>query len=430
MRPVAVDSANTGAHNPFVYIGDDAGSALLDYVRDAGLGHLTLVTDANTHRAVGARLEAQVRAVGLQVDAVQVEGPDPVVADEQRLVRMVLAARPRETAYVAIGSGTITDIARFASYHSRNRFISFPSAASMDGYATSNNTLTLDGLKISVQGHAPEAIFCDLPTLAAAPSAMKSAGLGDTLAKFTSVNDLRLGHLLWGERAATWERDEPIAGRMERLGQTAMVRAGEIAAGEPKALAFLMRALIDSGLAMADFGNSMPGSGSEHHISHCWEMRALMAGEPALLHGAKVGVGTVISAGWYAAIREMTQREAANRLADANWPDPGAEKAAIRHVYGPIADGIIEAQRTFLSVTEAQWRELKWRILDHWEEIRAIAARIPPPEALADALRAAGGPGSSEELGLSRDEIEVGERYGHFTRPRFTVARLRLLLGI
>ncbi len=154
---------------------------------------------------------------------------------------------------------------------------------------------------------------------------MNAAGLGDTLAKFTSVNDLRLGHLVWGERADTWERDAPIADRMERLAQTAIGRAGEIAATEPEprrsGVAFLIRALIDSGLAMADFGNSMPGAGAEHHISHCWEMRALSRGEhagsgPLLLHGAKVGVGTVMAAGWYAAIREMTQREAANRLAE------------------------------------------------------------------------------------------------------------------
>ena len=181
---------------------------------------------------------------------------------------------------------------------------------------------------------------------------------------------------------------------------------------------------------MADFGNSMPGAGAEHHMSHCWEMRALMHGEPALLHGAKVGVATVIAARWYAAIRNMTPREAANRLAETRWPDPASEIADIRRVYGPVADGIIQAQQPFLRVSEEQFRDLKNRILDRWEDVRAIAARIPAPEALADALRAAGGAGMPQELGLRPDEIQIGERYGHFTRPRFTVARLRLLLGI
>ncbi len=428
-------------HEHVVYIGEDAAAALVDYLREQGLRRATVVADENTFAALGERVARGLRSAGLEVAAAVIEGPSPLVADEPRLVQAMLKALPGESVFVAVGSGTVTDIARFASYHSRNRFISVPTAASVDGYATSNNALTLEGLKVSHRGQAPEAIFCDMPTLQAAPRAMKAAGLGDTIAKCTSTNDLRLGHLLWGERAETWERDEPIADRMERLAQTGLMRAGEIAAGEPKALAFLMRALIDSGLAMADFGNSMPGSGSEHHISHCWEMRAQLRGEGAsvaggaLLHGAKVGVGTVIAARWYAQIREMTQREAANRLAEVKLPDPQAEMADIRWVYGPIAGGpeaggLIEAQRPFLTMTAEQFQVLKNRILDHWDEIRAIAARIPSPDALTDALRAAGGPGVPEELGLSAEEIEIGERYGHFTRPRFTIARLRLLLGI
>ena len=119
------------------------------------------------------------------------------------------------------GSGTITDIGRFAAFRTGNRFISVPTAPSMDGYATSNNTLTLNRLKVSLPGKTPEAIFCDTKTLAAAPRSMIAAGLGDNLARFTSVNDLRLGHLLWGER---W--DEEIGNRMERMGQVGLARAG------------------------------------------------------------------------------------------------------------------------------------------------------------------------------------------------------------
>ena len=52
----------------------------------------------------------------------------------------------------------------------------------------------------------------------------------------------------------------------------------------------------------------------------------------------------------------MTQREAANRLAEARWPDPESEMADIRRVYGPVADGIIQAQQPFLQVTEGQFR--------------------------------------------------------------------------
>ena len=235
-------------------------------------------------------------------------------------MQIMLAAPAGESTYVAIGSGTITDITRFVSYHTRNRFISLPTAPSMDGYATSSNTLTIGGLKLSIPGQAPEAIFCDIDTLAAAPRPMIAAGLGDTLAKFTSVNDLRLGHLLWDER---W--DEAI-GSAWRTWRTRPWRARRDRAGGCGRRGLAHPSLIDSGLEMAAFGSSAPGGGSEHHISHCWEMRMLPGELPALLHGAKVGVGTVIAAGWYARVREMSRDEAARRLAGASLPDPEAPR--------------------------------------------------------------------------------------------------------
>jgi glycerol-1-phosphate dehydrogenase [NAD(P)+] len=352
------------------------------------------------------------------------EGRD-LVADDATLVKALTATPAGPQGYIAVGAGTITDITRFVAHRTGNRFLSVPSAPSMDGYATSNNTLTLEGLKVSLPGKTPEAIFCDAETLAAAPMPLIAAGLGDNLARFTSVNDLRLGALVWGERY-----DEVIGARMEALGQLGLARAEAIARRDEDAIGELTAALLDSGLAMGEFGNSAPGAGSEHHISHCWEMRAQMRGEPAHLHGTKVGVGSVMAAGWYAQIREMTPREAANRLSEARWPDADAEMAAIRRVYGPVAEQIIDAQRPFLFLTDAQWAALKGRILDAWEEIRAIAARIPSHERIADALRQAGGPASGAELGLSPDEVEVAARYGMYTRPRFTVARLRVVLGI
>jgi len=159
---------------------------------------------------LGERVEAALRDAGLSVQTIVLPGDD-IVADEASLVHVLMRAAVADTCYLAVGSGTITDIARFASHRTRNRFISLPTAPSMDGYATTNNTLTLGGFKLSTTAHSPEAIFCDIETLAAAPRPMIAAGLGDTLAKFTSVNDLRLGRLLWTSdgmmrSASAWRR--------------------------------------------------------------------------------------------------------------------------------------------------------------------------------------------------------------------------------
>lgn len=428
---------------PTIVVGRGAVADLVRYAVTHPAARWTLIADANTYAAVGERVERALAEAGVDVTPVLLASAGrELLADDATLIRALTATPAGPQAYISAGSGTITDITRFVAHRTGNRFIAAPSAPSMDGYATSNNTLTLGGLKLSLPGMTPEAIFCDTETLAVAPMPMIAAGLGDNLARFTSVNDLRLGSLLWGER---W--DAGIGARMEALGAVGLARAAGLGRRDEGAIAELTAALLDSGLAMGEFGNSTPGAGSEHHISHCWEMRMLwgdataanpvahaphVANAPyaAHLHGAKVGVGTVMAAGWYAEIRAMTQREAANRLAEARWPDPDEEIAAIRRVYAPVAEQMIRQQAPFLFVTAEQFAALKRRILDAWEEIRAIAARVPPPERIADALRAAGGPATGAELGLSDEEVAVAARYAIYTRPRFTVARLRVLLGV
>ena len=423
---------------PDIVLGPAALPALARHCALRPAERWTLLADPNTYAALGGRVERLLRDAGISLTAVVLTPDDggTLVADDVTLVRALTATPAGPQAYLAVGSGTVTDVGRFVAHRTGNRFVSIPTAPSMDGYATSNNTLTLNRLKVSLPGKTPEAIFCDTETLARAPRAMIAAGLGDNLARFTSVNDLRLGHLLWGERY-----DERICDWMEQMGRVGLARAAAIGAGEEAAIAALTAELLDSGLAMGEFGSSAPGAGSEHHISHCWEMRMQLRGElgagphgagphGAGLHGAKVGVGSVMAAGWYAALRAMTQREAANRLAETRWPDPDEEIAAIHRVYGPIAAQIVAAQQPFLYVTDAQFVALKARILDAWESIRQIAARVPPPERLADALRLAGGPTTAAELGLSPEEEQIARRYALRTRPRFTVAWLARLLGL
>ena len=44
---------------------------------------------------------------------------------------------------------------------------------------------------------------------------------------------------------------------------------------------------------MSFVGNSRPASGSEHHLSHYWEMKFQAEGKKPILHGIKVGIGMI-----------------------------------------------------------------------------------------------------------------------------------------
>ena len=181
---------------------------------------------------------------------------------------------------------------------------------------------------------------------------------------------------------------------------------------------------------MVDFGNSRPASGTEHHYSHFWEMKLLLEGRPAILHGAKTGVGTVLASGLYARVRNLSRAEVADLLEASAQPERDEEIAAIRAIYGNLADEVIGVQRNFIEMSPERYETLKRRVLDNWDAIQAVAADVPEPEQVASWLRTAGGPGSVAELGLTPEEQHLAEQYSHYLRDRFTVRKLMRTLGL
>jgi glycerol-1-phosphate dehydrogenase [NAD(P)+] len=245
------------------------------------------------------------------------------------------------------------------------------------------------------------------------------------LGKLTSIADWRLGRLLWNE-----PYDEAIAQRTLAAVQICIDNVDAIGRGEPQAISRLFDALLESGYCMLDFGESRPASGAEHHTSHYWEMKLLREGRPAILHGAKVGVATVMVAQLYDQVRALTREQVADRLEAATWPSRDAEIARIRAAYDDLADNVIADHRAFLELAPEKVEKLKRAILEHWDEIQAIAAQVPPAATVADLLQRAGGPATAAELGLNDAERDLGFDNGHYLRNRFTARKLARILGI
>jgi glycerol-1-phosphate dehydrogenase [NAD(P)+] len=348
-----------------------------------------------------------------------------VVADASHVLDVLAAADLQERIFLAVGSGTLTDITRFSSHRTKTSFVSVPTAPSVDGFASVGAPLIIHGVKITLICHAPIAVFADINTLAQAPRPMIAAGFADMLGKLTSVADWRIGHLLWDE-----PYDEAIAQRTLSAAALCTDNAAAIGAGAPDAVRILLDALLESGFCMIDFGSSRPASGAEHHYSHYWEMKLLQEGRPAILHGAKVGVATALVAGFYARLRTLSRQEASDLLEASALPGREAEVAAIRAAYGDLADDIVAEHANFLNLHAAGYDALKRRVLAHWEEIQAITAQVPPPETIVQWLRAVGGPATTAELGLSPAEEAAAAANGHYLRDRFTVRKLARVLGL
>ena len=138
--------------------------------------------------------------VARELDADVLRLPADLHATEDAVARVRERLR---NGLVAVGSGTLTDVVRYAAHGAGCDFVSVPTAASMDGYASSVAALERDGVKMTLPARAPSAILADPRIAAAAPVELTRAGIGDLLAKTSARVDWLAAHLLYGE---PWQR--------------------------------------------------------------------------------------------------------------------------------------------------------------------------------------------------------------------------------
>lgn len=406
------------------YCGEAAVERLLAFCQANGLRRFTLVCDHNTYTALGQLVEARILEQSLEIQTILLEG-EQIGADERSVAEVFFKVDARPSTYLAVGSGTITDIARFCSHRTRNPFISMPTAPSVDGYASIIAALVMKGFKVNAWAQAPLAIFADLPTLCRAPQQMIAAGFGDLLGKYTALADWQLDHLLWGEPY----RPE-IAARMEQALLACVSQLEGLSQVESEAVKRLMEGLVESGLCMLENGNSRPASGSEHHLSHYWEMKLLRLGRPAVLHGTKVGIATVLVAGRYERVRQIRKSEVERLLEKGRLPDRLVEIAEIERAYGPVASGILAEQRRFLDLTPVDYEGLKGKILSNWKRIQTIAAGVPTTAELEGQLERLHAPTQVAFIGMDPADEAEALRYAHYLRDQFTVTKLGRVLNL
>jgi len=407
-----------------IYCGVDAIGRLIRFCLENQHRRFLLVSDANTYRALGRIVEQKLGERGWDVRAIILDGGE-IIADEKNVFNVLYHAEGERWLYLAVGSGTITDITRYASFCARNPFVSLPTAPSVDAYAAGGAALVMGGYKLTVRCQAPVAIFADLSILCDAPYPMVAAGFGDILGKFTSLADWRLGALLLDEPFDTeiWERSC-------RALSHCVAHAAEIAQISPAGIQILIAGLFESGLCMMQFGSSRPASGAEHLFSHYWDILHLQQGRPPVLHGAQVGVGTVLAARRYETIRELSQDPIVERLAAVHLPSTDAEIDRIRRIFGVVADRVIANHLPFLQLLEANKQRLAERILDRWTDIQSIVADVPSSQEIRHLLGVVKADSDPQAIGLAEAEVRDALRHAHFLRARFTVDTLCRMLGL
>jgi len=410
-------------HMP-IYVGEQAIEACLKFCQEKEFHSFYLIADENTQGALGARVLQALQGQGWDV-LTQVLNPEHLHTDDFALTRIFATYDAQPRLFVGVGSGTITDITRFTSHRSRNPFISFPTAASVDAYTSKNAPTTVGGMKGSIYCQAPIAIFTDLATICAAPAFLTASGFGDSISKFTSSADWKLSYLIWEA-----DFDAEIYQRALHAARQSAGAVAGIRQVNAESMAKLMNSQFESGFCMADFANSAPASGGEHHIAHLWEMMFHWEGREGLFHGNAVGVGTIMEARWFEGLRNLSRADAEKLLNGAQIPERQAQEKAIRESLPLIADEIIASNPIFVQLSDPdKWESVKARILQKWEEIQEVAATVPPAEQVRGWLAALGAPTTPAELGLTEDQIETAMEFGLYLRERFSMNVLRKLFG-
>jgi glycerol-1-phosphate dehydrogenase [NAD(P)+] len=406
------------------YLGENAVLHLLKYCNASNINSFLLVADQNTYPVLGRAVENALKNRGWDIKSAVFNSPE-VVPDENFIVQVLMEADQVERTYLAVGSGTITDITRFASHRTRRPFISLPTAPSVDGFTSPSASLVIGRIKQTVMAQPPEAVIADLATLVAAPQKMIAAGFGDILGKAIALADWQISHLIWDSSFSV-----EIAMRVRKTLNGCMQAVGEIGRASVEGVQKLMFSLFDSGMCMLDFGNSRPAAGAEHYMSHFLEMKLIREGRPAVLHGAKVGLCSIYAAELYDRLRALDRDTAAARLQATPQPDRQADIQRIHAVYGSIADKLVIEQAPYLDMSPNAYAHLQQHILERWEAIQTVAAEVPTPQELADLLRQAGGATTPAGLGLSDEEVEQAVLHSHLFRNRFTICKLGRMLRL
>ncbi len=411
-------------NEPLIVIGTSALDRFEAYCKEQGYNDFALVADQNTYPVLGQRVQQMLEANGWKVTPIVLEG-HPVLPGDTSIFQVFDRLPHRPVVCVSVGSGSLTDITRFVSYHSRNRFISLPTAPSVDGFTSTGSPLVSRGFKKTYYTHAPEAIFADLETLQNAPTELIASGLGDMLGKFIAQADWKMGSLLWGEAY-----DPEIAEHTWEALQLCIAQADTLCDRDQESIRLLMQGLIESGLSMMRMGTSNPASGAEHHISHFLEMRTIQVNGPHLMHGDTVALGSIPAAMMYARFRAMSKDEAAAILSQATLPKPEDEIRAIQAAYGPLADDTIKQVHNQIYMGEERFEQLKRDILANWDTLQQYADRVAQPEQITGWLEKVCGPTSPDQIGIGKAEMDEAIQNAHYLRERFTITKLFHYMGI
>lgn len=370
---------------------------LTDYQR------IFLAADTNTWAVCGEKVKA---VLGAKVLGCHVFARDGVLVPDEAAVDELEKAMPAETDFVVgIGSGVINDICKYVTWKKNMDYAIAATAPSMDGYASSGAAMIIGGMKVTYTTRPPRYIVADVDVVKNAPMDMIRAGYGDIIGKYSALNDWKLANLVNGEYFC-----QEIYDLVMDVTNGIRDSVNEITARQDEAIELLTKALILIGITLSLLGSTRPGSGSEHHLSHFFEIVGLLKHEPHFVHGTDVAYSTIVTAGMREEIVKVIEPEFCRESEEARL-------SAWRKIYGSIFDEVAQLQKDAGSYE----RDLTPVYREKWTQIRELLAACPTAEECRDMFRAVGFDLSAFEKQYGKEKIRNAMLYGKDLKNRYSV---------
>lgn len=344
----------------YVYIESNAVLRLKNICKD--YNNILIVADGNTYAAAGNKAVAELKDKSIK--KVIFSGDEILVPNEDAIDTVTNALEDREL-IIGIGSGVIQDLCKYVSFKNGIPYIIVATAPSMDGYASDGAAMITDGMKVTYKAGLPTAIIADTEILRNAPIDMIKAGYGDIIGKFSALNDWKLSHLINNEYFCDYIYNLTYA-QIEKV----LKLADGILKRDEESIKALMEALVVVGILMSFATSSRPASGSEHHLSHFFEITGIIDKTDYFPHGIDVAYSTVITA-------EIREKLLKNRFPNKIYrPEKEIYQNKMHEIYKEVADGCIALQDKIGNYTTDRTATY----LEKEAEIRKILAEMPPSD--------------------------------------------------
>lgn len=413
-----------GATTQMVKIGSGALSSVPECLDRLFPGQpVVVVADQNTFTAAGREVCEILRSAGREVLDPFVFEEDELHADYDQVEILQRFLSGNQAVPVAVGSGTINDLAKLAAHQCGRPYMVVATAASMDGYTAFGAAITRGGYKQTISCPAPVAVVVDLDVIADAPGNMNAAGYADLIAKVPAGADWLVADAL-GVEAIHPEAFGFVQTHLrEWVSNPSGVRKGDAAA-----LLGLSEGLIMTGVGMQRAQSSRPASGADHQFSHLWDMQGHTYEGATPMHGCKVAIGSIASTVMYEQVLAMKPGDLKTDAASirAYWPDWEQVEQSILGTFpdASLAEQVVK-QSHDKYLDAAALSERLHCLEKNWDAIRAkIEKQIIPSGELRQMLADAGAPHEPEEIGIDRKRLLASHAQAKMIRARHTVLDL------